>query len=249
MFNPDFFKKESFLDLIDPRIRILFVFLFATIVATSHTKKALIFSGIFIISILIFGSVKKRDLFKRLLIVNTFTIFLVIILPFTYPGRPIYSFGPLSLTKEGLLYASTIFFKSNIILACLILFLSNLSIFTLSHALHHLRLSDKLVQIIFFSFRYLHVIQKEYKKILCAMKMRGFVPRTNFHTYKTYAYLITNLLLKSYDRSERVYKALICRGFNGTFPIYRHFKLSLGDKLFATFAMLYLFLLAYLAWG
>jgi cobalt/nickel transport system permease protein len=80
---------------------------------------------------------------------------------------------------------------------------------------------------------------------MAAIKLRGFVPRTNFYTYKTYAYLVASLLIKSYDRSERVYKAMLCRGFKGVFPTYRHFKMQRKDKLFALGAAFYLVFLAF----
>ena len=48
-----------------------------------------------------------------------------------------------------------------------------------------------------------------------------------------------NLLLKSYFKSENVYKALISRGFKGYFPVFRHFSLGSFDILFALFTIIY----------
>ncbi|NIR17569.1 MAG: cobalt ECF transporter T component CbiQ, partial [Desulfobacterales bacterium] len=66
-------------------------------------------------------------------------------------------------------------------------------------------------QLLFFSYRYIHVIYLEYVRLLNAMKVRCFHPRSDVHTYKAYAHLVGMMLLKSYDRSERVYGAMLCR--------------------------------------
>lgn len=82
--------------------------------------------------------------------------------------------------------------------------LSTSTVFGLVHGLHHLKVPDKLVHLFFFSFRYIHVIHMEYHKIINAMKARGFEPDTSLRTYKSYAYLIGTLFLKSSERSKRI---------------------------------------------
>jgi cobalt/nickel transport system permease protein len=52
------------------------------------------------------------------------------------------------------------------------------------------------------------------------------------HTYKTYAYLVGMLIVKSYDRSQKIYNAMLCRGFMGKFPIVSHFELKRADLFF-----------------
>lgn len=79
-------------------------------------------------------------------------------------------------------------------------------------------------------------MHEEYIKIKRAVLARGFNPKTNIFTYKTYAYILGALLLKSFERSEEVYKAMLCRGFKGFFPLFEHFKLKKLDIAFAIFA-------------
>jgi cobalt/nickel transport system permease protein len=61
------------------------------------------------------------------------------------------------------------------------------------------------------------------------MRVRGFVPRTNMHTYKSYAYLVGMLLVRSYDRAERIHKAMLCRGFNRKYYSLTQFSLKMED--------------------
>lgn len=131
------------------------------------------------------------------------------------------------IPEEDLELSALITFKANLIVLASIALLSTTSIFSLVHALRHLRFPDKFVQIFFFCFRYLHVMERELLKLLQAMKVRGFQPKNDLHTYRSYGYLVGSLL-KAFDRSERVYKAMICRGFEGKFWMLDHFRMKRG---------------------
>jgi cobalt/nickel transport system permease protein len=69
----------------------------------------------------------------------------------------------------------------------------------------------------------------EYRRLIKAVKIRGFHPGNNLHTYRTYAYLVGMLLVKSYERAERVRAAMLCRGFRGKFYDLREFELRTTD--------------------
>ena len=69
-------------------------------------------------------------------------------------------------------------------------------------------------------------MKQEYERLLRAAKARGFKPKTNMHTYRTYAYLVGMLLVRAVERAERVHKAMICRGFRGRFYSLHKFSMS-----------------------
>ena len=62
--------------------------------------------------------------------------------------------------------------------------------------------------------------------------MRSFKAGTNLHTYKSYAYLVGMLVVNSYERPQRIYNAMLCRGFKGQFPVMNHFRLRKSDLVF-----------------
>jgi cobalt/nickel transport system permease protein len=131
----------------------------------------------------------------------------------------------------------------------LIALLGTTPIFTLAHALRHLFVPDKLIQLLFFVYRYIYVIYSEYIRLVNAMKVRCFHPRNDLHTYKAYAHLAGMVMLKSYDRSERVYDAMLCRGFKGKFWVLDHFSLKSGDIISFIIMLIYLTGLGFLQWG
>ena len=232
-----FSEGDSFLHKLDPRVKIIVALLFSIIVAVTDEYPSLLGALVFAIGGVIIARLRTKEVISRLLVVNGFIFLLWLMLPFTFSGEEIYTLGSLSFSREGIKYAFLITVKSNSIILTGIALLATSSIFNLVHALRHLYLPDKLIQLFFFTYRYIHTIYSEYVKLNNAMKIRGFKPQTNLHTYKTYAYLVGMMLVRSYDRSKRVYNAMLCRGFKGKFWTLNHFYLKKSDLL-AGIAML-----------
>jgi len=248
MVKEKFSKGNSSIHKLDPRVKIITFSLFSIIVVTTYKFPILFTSLLYPLSLIFISRVNLKEVLKSLVVVNAFILFLWVFLPFTKTGVPWFSLGPLTIFKDGMKYATLITLKSNIIILSMITLIATSSVFSIVHALHHLHVPDKLVHLTFFTFRYIHVIYKEYKKLTNAMKLRGFNPGTNIHTYRSYAYLIGNLILRSFDRAEMVYKAMVCRGFRGTFPLLYHFKIGKRDRVFLAFSVAYICFLATFSW-
>ena len=58
------------------------------------------------------------------------------------------------------------------------------------------------------------------------------------HTYRTVASLLGLLLVRSYERSQRVREAMLLRGFSGQFHSVAVFKARPVDGLFALLMLL-----------
>jgi cobalt/nickel transport system permease protein len=118
----------------------------------------------------------------------------------------------------------------------------------LGYALNWLHVSDKIVHLLLMTYRYVFVIDQEYQRLIRAARIRGFQPRTNLHTYKTYAYLVGMLLVRSTVRADRVYKAMLCRGFKRKFYCLHEFKAGKHERLFAAAMAGVILVLIYLEW-
>ena len=131
----------------------------------------------------------------------------------------------------------------------LIALVASTSILTLGHAMHEMKVPQKIVHLFFFTFRYIHVIQREYVRLGNAMKVRGFCPGTNIHTYKTMAHLVGMVLVRSSDRAQRVYNAMCCRGFRGKLYSLRKFSLRTVDVISLIVVVALIAGLGVLEWG
>jgi cobalt/nickel transport system permease protein len=249
MVTEEFSSGKSLFHELDPRVKITIATLFSIIVAISDKNEMLLAALLISICCVMISRLPMGGLLRRLLMVNGFILLLWLFLPFTYPGKTLFSMGPLHASREGIQYALAITIKSNTIIFTCIALLGTTPVFTLAHALRHLHVPDKLIQLLFFSYRYIHVIYLEYVRLVNAMKVRCFRPRNNMHTYKSYAYLVGMMLLKSYDRSERVYAAMLCRGFKGKFWVLDHFSLRRRDLIIFIIMLLCVTVLGFFQWG
>ena len=235
----EFALGNSFIHNLDPRVKIVCAFIFSTVVAVNHWIPAAALAIVFPMVLIVAARINIRRVLSRLAVVNTFILFLWLFLPFTFPGEVIYSLGPLEIHREGLLYALLITLKSNAIVLTVIALLGTSPVFNLIHALSHMGIPDKLVHTFFFCFRYVHVIHEEYHRLAKAMKIRGFQPRSDIHTYRTYAYLVGMILVRSFDRSKRILAAMKCRGFKGKFYILHHYEMKKSDYLVAISSVMF----------
>jgi cobalt/nickel transport system permease protein len=222
-------RGDSVVHRLDPRVKLVVAGVFCLIVAVAEQHACLGVACVSSVVLLCLARLPLKQLCVRLLGVNSLIVFLWLFLPFTYSGQVLFSVGPLHATREGIGYAMLITVKSNTILLALIALLATTPTMTLGHAMSHLRVPDKLIHLFFFTFRYVQVLHLEYQRLRTAMRVRGFTPGTNMHTYRSFAYLIGMLLVKSVDRADRIRKAMLCRGFHGRMYLLSHFALTRSD--------------------
>ncbi len=233
MIRQELFRGDSLVHRVDPRIKISIALLFSIISALSTNRPAIIAYLFAAIALVLLSRPRFKSLVLRLGLVNLFFLFIWFIIPFSYPGDTVFQIGPWSASRQGLNRALTITLKGNAIILANIALLASNTIFQLSHALRHLGAPDKLVHLFFLVDRYGYVLADEYRRMNIALRSRGFRPRTDRFTYRVYAYIVANLLLKGHERAEQVHRAMICRGFTGKYWILEHFSLTSRDIAFA----------------
>jgi cobalt/nickel transport system permease protein len=229
MIAEQFSAGDSFFHRLDPRVKLVLASAFSVVVATVDKTAPLLCAALLSAGLVATARLSLRRVALRLALVNGFVLFLWLSLPFTFQGETLFALGPLEASAEGVHRALLITIKSNAIIMALLALLATSPVMTLAHALNHLWVPAKLVHLSFFTYRYVHVLHAEYLSLSAALKIRCFRPRSDLHTYRTYAYLVGMLLLRSYKRSQRVYDAMVCRGFKGTFWLLDHFELRGAD--------------------
>lgn len=236
------------LDRIDPRSRLLAALAFAALTALVNRPSAVLVALSAAVLCTAMSGLRLGTVLRRMAPVNLFMLLLIALMPLASDGREIGRLGPLSYGEEGLLLALVIALKGNAIVLMLVALLGSLDVHTVGHALSHLRVPDKLTHLLLFTVRYLDVLRREYGRLNAAIRLRGFHPGANRHTYRTYGHLIGMLLVRSLDRSERVVAAMKCRGFRGHFYLLDHFHYSRRDVPFALGILLLLTSIAWLEW-
>jgi cobalt/nickel transport system permease protein len=170
---------------------------------------------------------------KRFAAFNFFMLMLIALLPWGVDGRPMWQLGPLTYSWEGLERAVTITVRGNAIVMVYTALVSTMNPFVLGHALDHLLVPRKLTLLYCLTVRYVGTLKQEYDRLRTAMRVRGFRSRTDLHTFRSLGQLVGMLLVRGFDRSDRVWAAMKCRGFQGTFWLLDHFEFTRRDVVFA----------------
>jgi cobalt/nickel transport system permease protein len=232
---------------IDPRLRFLICFFYSVFIAIE--KDFFLFFYYLILPVFLLPFINDFKKFLKGFIAVNFFIFLCwLFLPFSIPGKIILKIFKFNMTHEGIKYTLLITIKANLIFITNYVLIFSSHPVRIVHALHHLYIPEKLVNLLFFTIRYIPVIENEKNRIERAMKLRCFKPKTNIHTYKTIGNFLGQIILRSYERSKRVYKAMILRCFSGIFWVYHHFKWSKKDTFISICAIIYFSILFYLKW-
>lgn len=232
----------------DPRLKIVAATAFSVQTAISDIFATLITALALGIAMVLIARLNFWLVIKRLLVVNGFIFFLWLVLPFTFPGEPLFSLGFLDYTFSGVILSARITLKSNAILLSLMALTGTSYLAVLGYALNRLKMPDKIIYLFLITYRYIFVIEQEYQRLIRAARVRCFEPGTNLHTYKTYAYLIGMIFVKASARAERVYHSMLCRGFNGKFYTLQEFTFTKTDLAWALALVAGLVLMGYLEW-
>ena len=223
------FVRDSFIQQIDPRIRILLAVLLAVALALLRQMTACCL-GLGLGCVLLgLAQAPLEPLWRRLVAVNMFILFLWLVTPWTTPGSVVWQWHSIQVSREGLYLSLLVTLKSNAIACIFLALVASLPTATLGHALERLGCPDKLVFLFLFTGRYIHLLTGEWLDLMTAARLRGFQPRTNLHTYRTVSSLLGLLLVRSHDRAQRTHEAMRLRGFSGCFHSLDRFCLRPVD--------------------
>jgi cobalt/nickel transport system permease protein len=242
-------EGRSLLHQLDPRAKLVATLFLILPVALAHTWAAPALLLILGLALVVTARLGLGLFLRRAWVVNLFVIFMWVFLPWQVEWPREGQALAMVYNPAGLDLAFLVTLKVNAIFALVLALLGTSRINEILHALAHLHVPAKLVTLFLLFHRYLFVIYQEYHRLTQAMKVRCFRPRTNAHTYRTYANLVGMLLVRSFDRSERVYQAMLCRGFKGAFWLLDHFAWQRRDTVFCVCTGLATALLFFLDWG
>ena len=162
--------------------------------------------------------------FRRSFIALPFALAAITVL-FSIPGEPVASFrfmmGDLTITDAGLLRFVSIVIRSWLSVQMAILLVAATEFPKIVHALNHLRIPTIITVIISFLYRYLFVLADEVLRLLRARQARsaaaaGKNPGGNvLWRARIAGHMAGQLFLRSYERSDRIYNAMLSRGYKG----------------------------------
>jgi cobalt/nickel transport system permease protein len=223
---------------LDPRAKIA-GFAGITVVAVStplHAWPAFAACFAALAAIAALAHVGPGIVWPRVRVILPLVVFVAALVPFVR-GGPSVQVGPLSLSEAGLATFALVTAKAAIGALSAILLGATTSFPDILHGLERLRAPRLLTVIAAFMYRYVFVIVDEARRMRAALSARAYRPR-HLGQVAAIGRLVTALFLRSYERGERVYLAMLARGYAGAMPRLAVLAFRRADTVFLAALML-----------
>jgi cobalt/nickel transport system permease protein len=202
--------------------------------------------AVLVAGVAMLGRVPLPFVGRRLVIELPFLLFAVF-LPLVGQGERVELLG-LSLAREGLWAAWNIVVKGTLGVAASVVVAAATPVPELLRGLERLRLPRAFITIAGFMVRYADVIADEVRRMRIARISRGHDPRWIWQA-RAVAASAGTLFIRSYERGERVYLAMVSRGYAGSMPVLQDLDATRGQWLAALSLPAAAALVAATAWG
>ena len=231
---------ETVLSQVKPELKIFTTFCIVFSIAfLSLENNFLIFLQFLIVLYFLYVSkIRIKTYFKRLSIDIPFILF-ALFLPFISKGdnKILFEIFSVSIYETGFNEMISILIKITLCVSLAIVLTATTSNIEIIYGLQKLKLSPLLISILSFAIRYIDVFIDEFKRVRVAMKSRGYDEK-GIKGLKPIAYASGALLIRGYERGERVYNSMLSRGFNGSIELKeRQFKSSKTLMLFSAISI------------
>lgn len=225
---------DSPIHRLDPRVKIVaFLSLIFSVVLLSDLKLTLVGLSASIIFLLVsrlpFGFV-----LSHLRWVLLFIIPFLAIMPFTMQGTEIFQIYGIGMTREGLRFGLLVSIRALTAIMLIFPMVGTMRFDSTLKALEKLKVPNPLVQMLMFTYRYIFTFAEEFSRMRNAMTSKGFKLKTSLKTLKTIGKAIGMLFVRAYERAERVYQAMISRGYTGTPKSLDIFNIKPKDYIIGT---------------
>jgi cobalt/nickel transport system permease protein len=136
--------------------------------------------------------------------------------------------------KDGSAWSglATLFMRSFLSLLLLILLTNTTKFAELLRGLKRLGCPRILVLILGFLYRYVFVLTEEVMRMRLARECRRVGPAAARTELRLLGSMLGTLLLRSFERAERLFQAILSRGYAGEFPVYAPASFGWRDLAF-----------------
>jgi cobalt/nickel transport system permease protein len=209
-----------------------------------------------IICLILIGGTMARTRWTVVLLLaakfDVFILFWMFLMPFVLGSTVIFSlsfpWGILSAYQEGLSFGVLLGLR---MMAMVILFIAALSHISLSEFIGALRTIGVPIMILgslLIMLRYIPLFIMERHRMQEAQSLRGFERGTKLDRIKSLGYLIGSTIDRAFDRSARVYEAMVLRGF-GRGIVVRGAGFRKADSLLLLVLVSFVCFVLFLAFG
>lgn len=214
-------KGTSYFSRISPWTKALILVIIIIFVSLDKSLILAMCLYLLVLALYVLSGLPIGKLFQWYTMPLIFVLSLVLILMWNEPGIPIFSLGmpyfSLTLTDNGLRLLLILLFKSLASVTYSLFFLMTTKYNYFSAMIYRV-FPSPMDQIFLMSYRFIFMTLKMVQSMLKALRSRGGgLLKSTRRQSKMFAEVFALTMIRSYDRAERINKAMEARGFNGKY--------------------------------
>lgn len=175
-------------------------------------------------------------LYRATLFVPLFAGVIALPLLFITPGTPVAEVGirpyVAVITGEGVRRAAQFFLRVWVCVASLTLLILTTRFSKIIHAMERFKVPGLFVTLTSITFRFIFVLIDEAYRMVVARESRAVGKESRMDVLRSMARVAGTLFIRSYERGERVYMAMLARGYSGRFRSLDHTEAQTRDFVF-----------------
>jgi len=221
---------------LDARAKAIVTLVFIVVVMSfpRHAVSALTPFLLYPVVLVAAGNIPAQYLLKKVLLAAPFALLIGLFNPFM-DRQPVGRVGPWVVTGGWVSFAS-IMLRFLLTVGAALALLACTGMNRLGAALERLGFPRVFVAQLLFLYRYLFVVSAEAAKMKRSAEVRASGRPLRLRVYGS---MIGHLLLRSMDRAERVYRAMVARGFDGEVRVLRPSSFRWSDAAFVVGCVLF----------
>jgi len=237
-------RIDSPIHRLDAKAKIIVFFAFILVGVSSPPSSFSLFAllAVGLVTMTLVARLPLGHMMKKVLIVLPFIFFVALSVPFIRRdgGEP-FAFCGLSVSRSGLLILWNALAKASLGVFSIILLYSTTTFPKLVKGMEQLRLPRVFTVLFSFMYRYSFILIDEVQRMKRARDSRCFGGAWLWQV-RTIGHMVGTLFVRSYHRGERVYLAMLSRGYDGTMHVMDSDRFGKKEGVFLLWIPLLLFL-------
>ncbi|HOO70654.1 MAG TPA: cobalt ECF transporter T component CbiQ [Spirochaetota bacterium] len=222
--------RETAVHRLDPRAKLVTTLVFLVCVVSFHKYQLLNLFPYFLFPVYLLsaGDIPSGYIMKKVLVVSPFALMVAVFNP-VFDTAVITHIGPLPVTGGWVSFFS-IMVRFALTVGTVLALIACTGFYGICNALGRLGLPRVFVVQLLFLYRYIFVLVEETARMLRARDLRSFKNRGR--GLRVYGPLAGTLLLRSIDQAQKIHRAMVCRGFDGSIRISGDYHFGWREYVF-----------------
>jgi len=223
--------RDTLFHRIDPRVKLVVtaVFVMSVVSFPKYSLSGLMPFFLYPALIIVFGDIPAGYVLRKVVLLSPFAVFIGMFNPVIDRDTAMTLAG-ISVSGGWISFLS-ILVKFVLTVSTALLLIATSSFAGLCESLRRLRFPEAYVVQLYFLYRYLFVLLEEVYRMVRAREARSFGKRG--YGIKPFMNLLSVLLMRTLQRADRIYGAMMARGYSGKMGLAGTFRVRASDIMFA----------------